>query len=149
MNNETVEEMKIELDRLNSIAEIQNIITATAVTSSATTTTSNTATTSYCNMSDFNSATLQREYHKIASAREKNYPTYRSEYRVIKTLIRQRNELIYQISRTYPRDVVVQLNTELIKISTLLTATLKSIGEIFEREKMINDLVNSFELMMS
>jgi len=155
MNNDNVTAMKLELERLNSIPEIQNIITstatavATAVTMTTNTITKAVAVATYSNMSDFNSATLQREYQKIVSAREKNYPTYCSEYRVIKTLIRQRNELIYQISKIYPDEIVQRLNTELIKISKLLTATLKSISEIFEQEKLISDVARRFEVFIS
>ena len=130
MNNTNVEEMKIELERLNRIPEISEIASLENL---------------QFPMKEFNQEWLHDEYQKITRARDKNYPTYRSEYRVIKTLIRQRNELIYYIGKTYPDETVKRVNTELVKISTLLTSTLKSISEIFEKEKSINDAANKYE----
>jgi hypothetical protein len=116
MNNENVESIKIELEKLSKIDKIASV-----------------------NNKIFTADYLHSEYQKILSAKEKNYPTYRSEYRVIKTLIRQRNLIIYKL-RNHP-DIL----KEFIVISRLLTSLLKSIGDIFSTEKDIDSLADEFD----
>ena len=97
MNNRKVAEMKIELEKLNRIEEIAFIVPL--------------------EFKEFTADFLQQEYQKITAARDKLYPTYKSEYRVIKTLIRLRNQLIYYIDTSYPDDRVQEIKLELVQIS--------------------------------
>jgi lysine/ornithine N-monooxygenase len=74
MNNENVERIKIELEKLSNIDKISSMKNKL-----------------------FTVDYLEYEYHKIVSAKEKNNSTHKSEYRVIKTLIRQRNQMLYEL----------------------------------------------------
>ena len=120
MNNSVVEEIKLELEKLSQIPVITSM-----------------------NNKLFTADYLEREYQKISSARDKDYPTYRSEYRVIKTLIRQRNQIIYQLSKLQSEHP--DILKEFIVISRLLTSLLKSIGDIFSTEKDIDSLADEFD----
>ena len=119
------EEIKIELDRLNCIPEVAEIASL--------------------DMKEFNSEWFHDEYQKIVRARDKRFPTYRSEYRVIMTLLRQRNELLYYFNKTYSDERVLEINAEFVKISKLLNSIMKMISDIFEKEKKINNVVKRFE----
>ena len=120
MNNENIERIKIELEKLSKIDKISSI-----------------------NNKLFTVDYLEYEYDQIVSARRKNYPTYKSEYRVIKTLIRQRNQLLYDL-RSCPEIV-----KEFVPISAILNPLLKSIGEIFSTEKEIINLADEFDKQWS
>ena len=86
MNNKIVEEIKIEFERVSQFHSNKL----------------------------FTVEYLEHEYQKIVSAREIEYPTYRSEYRVIKTLIQQRNQTIYQLQKSEdgnPKEVLQEIIT--------------------------------------
>ena len=90
MNNSNVEEIKAVLENFNKCDEIVASKSKIFMENNKL-------------MNEFTPEYLDREYQKIVSAREKSYSTYRSEYRVIKTLITKRNELIsrYHINFCY------------------------------------------------
>ena len=117
MNNQIVEEIKIELEKLPQIPMITSM-----------------------NNTLFTAEYLEHEYQKITLAREKDYPTYRSEYRVIKTLIRQRNQIIYQLRDNKEFPII-----EFLTISKLLKSLLKSIGEVFSTEQNISSAADEFD----
>ena len=122
MNNSVVGELKIELEKFSQIPVIASM-----------------------NEKLFTADYLEREYQQIVSAREKDYPTYRSEYRVIKTLIRQRNQIIYQLGKIggeHPKDFALK---KFIVISKLLKSLLKSIGEVFSTEESIASAADEFD----
>ena len=126
MNNHVVADIKLELVKLSQREEIANIISEHA--------------------KNFTVDYLDREYQKIVSAKEKDYPTYRSEYRVIKTLDRQRKLIIYHLvknSKNFPRNEA--LLHEMIGISRIIKPLLESIGEIFSLEEEISNVANDFD----
>ena len=120
MNNHVVADLKLELEKLSRIEEIADIISIHAKNLTV----------------DY----LDREYRKIVSARERDYPTYRSEYRIIKTLDRQRQLVIYHLVKSNS-----QLVVEMAGISKILASLLKSIGEIFSIEEEIYNTVKDFD----
>ena len=120
MNNHVVADLKLELEKLSHREEIADIISIHA--------------------KNFTVDYLDREYHKIVSARERDYPTYRSEYRIIKTLDRQRQLVIYHLVKSNSPLVV-----EMAGISRILASLLKSIGEIFSIEEEIYNTVKDFD----
>ena len=112
MNNEIVSAIAIELDRLNNSDDFKLMIQDV------------TGVDEHSRLPIFSSDYLNYEYDKIKFARDKLFPTYKSEYRTIKTLIRPWNELIYYIDTTYPDEIKERLNTQLVKISELSTSFL-------------------------
>ena len=112
MNNQIIDEIKTELDRVSQ----------------------------FHNNKLFTVEYLDDEYQNISSAREKEYPTYRSEYRVAKTLIRARNEIIYNLQKSSHESL-----KEFITVSKLLKQKLKSIGDICSEEKLINDAAYEYD----
>ena len=121
MNNNVVAEIKVELVKLAQYEEIANIISSSA--------------------KNFTTDYLDRDYQKIVSAREKDFPTYRSEYRVIKTLDRQRKLIIYHLTKS--RNEV--LLNEMINISGLLKPLLRTIGEMFSFEEEVSGIAKDFD----
>ena len=127
MNNTTVEQICNELDKLS----VDDKTIAVMISEVA---------------PNFTSDFVNDEYEKIKLARERSLPTYRSEYRVIKTLIRQRNLLIAYIKK-HPQDFPDEhaLLCNLVPVSELLSAALKTVLDIFEYEKDIAGAVEDFE----
>ena len=121
MNNHVVADIKLELVKLSQHEEIAIIINNSA--------------------KNFTVDYLDREYQKIVSAQEKDYPTYRSEYRVIKTLDRQRKLIIYHLTKSRNEALL----NEMIGISRLLKPLLKTIGEMFSLEEEISNAAKDFD----
>ena len=121
MNNTTVEQICNELDKLSVDEHFRVMILKVAP--------------------NFTSDFVNDEYEKIKLARERSLPTYRSEYRVIKTLIRQRNLLIAHIKK----QSADRLLCNLVPVSELLSTALKTVSDIFEYEKDITNAVEDFE----
>ena len=135
MNNEIVSAITTELDRLNNSDDFALMIKDV------------TGTDDHSRMQIFSSDFLYHEYGKIKFAREKSFPTHRSEYRVIKTIINELAKLIHYIDKSHGCED--ELYPQLRPIDTLLESARKEISKIFNKEKEISDSVNKFKSLSS
>ena len=133
MNNENVSAITTELDRLNNYDKLALIIKDV------------TGTDEHSRMQIFSSDFVEHEYEKIKRAREKSFPTHRSEYRVIKTIINELAKLIHYIDKSHGYED--ELYPQLRPIDTLLESARKEISKVFNKEKEISDSVNKFRIL--